>query len=86
MTQSTNDRDPYKALRWRCRRGLKELDIMLERFLSAKFEGLTEQDKIDFSQLLEESDMDLLEWFTGKSIPQQAHYRSLIATITSLPA
>ena len=86
MTQGTGDIDPFKALRWRCRRGLKELDIMLERFLSEKFEDLTQQDKIDFSQLLEESDMDLLEWFTGKSIPEQAHYRSLVATITSLPA
>ena len=86
MKEADENVDPYKHLRWRCRRGLKELDVMLERFLRLSFADLSEQEKSDFEALLAESDMDLLEWFLRKSEPDKPSYQSLVAIITSLPA
>lgn len=86
MSKASDKVDPYKHLVWRCRRGLKELDVMLERFLRLRFADLSEQEKANFEALLAESDMDLLEWFLGKSKPEKLSYRTLVALIASLPA
>ena len=83
MEETAKDTASYKHLRWRCRRGLKELDVMLERFLAGKFLELSEQDKSHFDKLLSESDMDLLEWVLGKSEPPSLEYKTLIADIVS---
>ena len=81
MSQEISQTDELKRLKWRCRRGLKELDVMFERFLANGFEELTLEEKRHFANLLEEQDLDLLAWFTGKSAPESPHYRSLIALI-----
>ena len=81
MSANANLAADIKRLKWRCRRGLKELDVMLERFLLNGFEQLSREEQIDFKLLLEEQDLDLLEWFTGKSIPQSDSYQKLIALI-----
>ena len=72
-----------KRLRWRCRRGLKELDVMLERFLDSGFNQLSVEQQTHFAQFLEEQDLDLLEWLTGKSEPTEPEYSDLIATINA---
>ncbi|GMR19999.1 MAG: succinate dehydrogenase assembly factor 2 [Gammaproteobacteria bacterium] len=51
-----------RRLLWRCRRGLLELDIVLQRFLEAEYSGLAEQDKRCFRDLLEVQDNALLEY------------------------
>ena len=56
---------------------------MLERFLDSGFNELSTEQQTHFSNFLEEQDLDLLEWLTGKSVPTQMHYRDLIATIRS---
>ena len=81
MSAQASQADDLKRLKWRCRRGLKELDVMLERFLSNGFEELSSAEKNHFKDLLEEQDLDLLAWFTGKSAPASADYQSLIALI-----
>ena len=81
MSAEMNQADELKRLKWRCRRGLKELDVMLERFLGGGFNGLSNQQKLEFKNLLEEQDLDLLEWFTGKSVPDSAAYQALVTLI-----
>lgn len=49
-------------LRWQCRRGLLELDIVFQRFLENDYRGLDQKEKDAFSKLLLESDTDLLEY------------------------
>jgi antitoxin CptB len=43
-------------LRWRCRRGLKELDVLLERYMDQRFGGAPEAEQEAFRQLLETED------------------------------
>lgn len=61
--------------RWRCRRGMKELDFILNRFLDARFAQMTTDSKKLFDNLLEEQDMLLWYWLSGKQQPEQEYQR-----------
>ncbi|MEW5943399.1 MAG: succinate dehydrogenase assembly factor 2 [Pseudomonadota bacterium] len=50
-----------RRLRWRCRRGMLELDLPLERFLETHYHALTDGEKGAFERLLDYSDPDLWE-------------------------
>lgn len=53
-------------LQWRCRRGTKELDVVLNRFLDAEYKNLSDKDLVEFNELLEVQDTDLWMWLSGK--------------------
>lgn len=53
-------------LLWRCRRGLLELDIVLEHFVVRHFDGLDARRQAQFVQLLELPDNELWDLITGK--------------------
>lgn len=48
-------------VRWRCRRGLLELDLVLARFVERHLESLSAQELETFARLLEWPDLDLWE-------------------------
>lgn len=56
-------------LRWSCRRGMLELDVLLGYFLEEAYPFLHPDEQIGFTQLLEENDQDLFLWLTGKEVP-----------------
>ena len=45
-----------ERLRWRCRRGLLELDLLFEAFLEKRYSELPDSDKQAFVRLLEYQD------------------------------
>ncbi|SEP67208.1 antitoxin CptB [Ectothiorhodospira magna] len=49
-------------LRWHCRRGTKELDLMLEGFLLAQGEHLDATELQTFEQILKQEDDHLQRW------------------------
>jgi antitoxin CptB len=53
-------------LRWACRRGMLELDVLLGNFLQEAFLTLTSADQAIFVQLLSNTDQDLFIWLTGR--------------------
>lgn len=54
-----------KKLRWQCRRGMLELDVILIPFLEKFYTTLSQQQKNDFERLLTEADPDLYTWLMG---------------------
>ena len=54
-------------IRWRCRRGLLELDLVLQRFVDRHYSGLTPDQKRAFETLLEAPDNDLLDLAMGRA-------------------
>lgn len=52
-------------LRWACRRGMLELDVLLAPFVEQGYDALTQQQKQDFERLLACDDPDLFAWFMG---------------------
>lgn len=55
-----------ERIRWRCRRGLLELDLLLQRFMDKYGSQLNEQQISQFESLLSLSDKDLLATICSK--------------------
>ena len=53
-------------LLWRCRRVIKEMDIILQDFIYNYYDKLDDENKMAFSELLNEQDLDILNWIMGK--------------------
>jgi antitoxin CptB len=58
-----------RRLRWQCRRGLLELDLLLARFLELHYSALNETEQYAFRRLLEQPDQTLLAWLQGQQEP-----------------
>ncbi len=71
-------------LKWRCRRGMKELDVLLESYLLVNADSMASEARKSFSELLEIQDPILYEWFTGRSKPDKKELHDLIIAIGSL--
>ena len=57
-------------LRWRCRRGKRELDLLLERYLNGRYRHADPAERAGFEALLERSDPDLEDLLNGRSLPE----------------
>ena len=64
-------------IRWRCRRGLLELDLVLEAFLKRGYHRLDAGQRRLFNELLEQPDNDLLDLALGRSEPEP-RYRVVV--------
>lgn len=63
---------------WRCRRGMLELDLLLERFMAEGFDTLSVEQKDTFQRILEEPDPDLYAWLMGYEKPQSEEFNQFI--------
>lgn len=70
-------------IRWKCRRGMLELDIILENFYEQQFQTLTDEEKILFSQLLDEPDSLLYDWLLGCNINYNSKLKIILEKILS---
>jgi antitoxin CptB len=57
-------------IRWRCRRGLLELDLILKAFLERGYDRLDAGQRRLFDELLEQPDNDLLDLALGRCEPE----------------
>ncbi len=55
--------------RWRSRRGLLELELLLKPFVEGCFAELPEPLKLDYERLLDYDDMDAHEWLLERTAP-----------------
>lgn len=62
---------PAGQLRWRTRRGLRELDLVLQRYLVQRYPSAPAREQRAFAELLEAADADLLDWLLGRSEPPE---------------
>ena len=70
-------------LRWRCRRGTREMDLLLLRFLERQYPHLDSREQSLFGALLDETDPDLYAWITGQSDPSNPDYLPIIGKINN---
>jgi antitoxin CptB len=52
-------------LRWLCRRGMKELDVLCERYLQQRYDAAPDQERFAFQRLLACEDPDIWNWVLG---------------------
>ncbi len=55
-----------QRVRWRCRRGLLELDIVLGRFVDTHYARLSEKERQIFEEFLDMPDNPLWDMITGR--------------------
>jgi antitoxin CptB len=70
-----------RKLKWLCRRGMKELDVLLERFITFNEASLAEGAWPEFEALLETEDDKLWDWFQNPDSADASHYRGLLMEI-----
>jgi antitoxin CptB len=75
-----------RRLLWRCRRGMKELDVMLERFVAGGAELGTRSVRAAFEELLGLPDPLLADYLLGGNTPPQAHLAQLAGAIRTYVA
>jgi antitoxin CptB len=68
-------------LRWRCRRGLLELDLLLEGFLAHGHAHLTAEEGVAFESLLALPDPLLLRYLLGQDTPEDQGQARVVAHI-----
>ena len=73
-----------ERVRWRCRRGLLELDIVLERFVAGHYAQLDHAGQIAFDALLDMPDTLLWDMITGKEPVTQSELRTLVAHLQAV--
>jgi antitoxin CptB len=69
MAEATLDGHDVGKLRWRCRRGLLENDLFLERFFSRHGESITVRQGIVLEELMQLADNDLLDLLLARREP-----------------
>ncbi len=61
----TPELDSKAKVRWACRRGMLELDVLFMPFVEEAYDALSDTDKEIFKRLLAGDDPDLFAWFMG---------------------
>ncbi len=70
-----------RRLRWRCRRGLKELDVLLERYACAALPGASSEERRTLERLLERPDPELAGYLLAGARPEDVELAALIERI-----
>jgi antitoxin CptB len=68
-------------LLWHCRRGMKELDVVLERFVRASLPRASAAERRLLAELLALPDPQLAQYLLGGIVPRDAQLAALVARI-----
>ncbi len=75
--------DLKKKILWQCRRGLWELDAILIPFVEINYDGLDNEGKEMFKQLLSLEDIEIFDLLVNKKDPKDMKIKPLIDLILS---
>jgi len=68
-------------LKWYCRRGMRELDLLLEGFLEQRYQTLSVDDRRLFARLLDCPNEDLMDWLLEGGSPQDEQLAGIVEQI-----
>ncbi len=57
---------PPPRIVWLCRRGVRELDLLLTGFLDTHYATLTARERCALEELLHKQDPELMDWLWGR--------------------
>ncbi len=73
-----------ERIRWRTRRGLLELDILLERFVAQGYGQLDQSEQAVFEALLDLPDNNLLDLMLGNTPAASPQHKALLEKMTAV--
>ena len=74
----------YAELKWRCRRGMLELDILLNTYLDRNYEAMTARQGSVFSEVLDYPDQVLFDLLLGNMQSSDTEVSRLISEIRTI--
>ncbi len=77
----TIQHNEYARIKWSCRRGMLELDLILIPFFEQNFVNLPSVQKQAFINLLEQPDPDIFNWLMGYTQPDEPELGEIITVI-----
>ena len=80
-----SDDAELRRLRWRCRRGMRELDQLMLRYLDGRWPSADEAERSLFLRLLDTEDDKLWRWFMGRERPGDSDLDGIVQRIIDLP-
>lgn len=73
-------------MRWASRRGMLELDLVLEPFVDKVFPELSSDDQQCYRRLMECQDQQLFGWFLGRDKPEDPDLERIVRQILACNA
>jgi antitoxin CptB len=77
-------RTELDRLRWRCRRGLLENDLILTRFLDTRDGRISDEEVVALDRLLALSDNELWDLIAGRQEPADAAIKPLLDALRAV--
>ena len=79
--------DDYEMsrLRWRCRRGMRELDTLLLAYVESHYSTASQSEQSAFSGLLTMPDPDILALLTGRLVADDESLRHVLQRLLERP-
>ncbi|MCC7080078.1 MAG: succinate dehydrogenase assembly factor 2 [Burkholderiales bacterium] len=71
-------------MRWRCRRGMLELDLVLNEFVREDLDRLSAPEQVLLSRLLDADDNDLWDWVSARSDPPDPELCGLVQRLRAI--
>ena len=75
------EREELNRMRWAARRGMLELDLVLEPFVTERYAQLDDTDRQRFQQLMLCEDQDLFVWFMQRVEPDDEQLKPIVRQI-----
>ena len=69
-------------LAWRCRRGMKELDLLLRGWLQQRYAAATPGERATFEAFLELPDPEIAGYLLGRATPTDPAFAALVAQLS----
>jgi len=73
--------EEINRMRWAARRGMLELDLVLEPFVVARYAQLDAVDRMRFQELMVCEDQDLYAWFLGRQQPEDEEIAAIVSQV-----
>ncbi|GAB5414574.1 MAG: succinate dehydrogenase assembly factor 2 [Congregibacter sp.] len=73
--------EEFKRMQWASRRGMLELDLILEPFVRQHFADLDEAGRQRYRKLMECQDQELFGWFLKKERPADAELAQMVGEV-----
>ena len=73
--------DEFSDYRWQCRRGMLELDLLLNNFVDKKIAVLSQQQRAAFELLLSYPDQTLLDLLLGNAVSSDPAISTMVQQI-----
>jgi antitoxin CptB len=74
----------WRRLEWRCRRGMKELDFLLLRYLRQRHGQASRDERATFAEILELPDPDLARYLIAGDVPNDPRQAAMCRAVLEL--